>query len=192
MQGIYVDHKTLLDVPRDMDALLELIERQRITLESTRKDRSLGEKELADHGRALNKLSASLLLCGTQEARQESLELNSEAIAIWTELGRARALHLAEIRRVDVLDALEEYDEAHVLLQRLIREQHENPDTLQRPYYTSLLTTHARVLARQQKHREASEAIDKLIQTLKKQTKNQSSPIIKHVVELQEAIAQHQ
>jgi len=83
------------------DRLRKAIAEQRADLETLR-DRLADETEQLDRtrlGRTLNRLADHLRLAGDcKEARR----LCDEAIAIWRDLGRRRAVFLARLRRADI------------------------------------------------------------------------------------------
>ena len=181
---IIIDPTTWLERRLDQDASRSEIAALRETLDSTRLTRQHDVKHRADHGRALIHLSQALLYMegaheeDKLEAYNEALQHMEEAREIWLELGRERALHLAEIRIVELRSLLATLPaQRGAVMQRLrhLEEaQRREPDKLARPYRATLLATRARCHARQGETAQATHAVREAIQTLEALIKKNS------------------
>lgn len=189
--------RTFLPRHPDQGALRHELAALRDTLAYTRHAQHLDVKHRADHGRALLRLAQALLQMEAEEdeleAYNEALEHMEEAKEIWQELGRARALHLAMIRIVElrsILATLPSQREAVMhRLTRLEEAQRKEPDTLQKPYRATLLATRARAFARAGQIEAAIEAAMAAIEMLEAMLKkDRQTPELTSLYALQETL----
>lgn len=153
----------LLEVPRQPDEHRAQIALLRQVAEHTRIAQDRGDKELADHGRALGRLSEAL---GLVNELTEAITARDEALVIWQRLGRQSAEHLTGLKLVDLHDRDGNDERVDHLLEALTKAQAASPDTLGRAYGLTRQQIQARVLARRGEHTLASALLDSCIEAL--------------------------